>query len=76
MNDTTNNVSFKIYHLVSVKYWLKLMKVENLANQYLSNITNIDQYLTNVTNITDISYIGFFSVSDKYQYIWVKFQKY
>ena len=46
------------------------MKVENLANQYLSNITNIDRYLTNVTNITDISYIGFFSVSDKYQYIY------
>ena len=76
MNDTTNNVSFKIYHLVSVKYWLKLMKVENLAKQYLSNITNIDRYLTNITNVTDISYIGFFSVSDKYRYIWVKFQKY
>ena len=38
----------KMCRLVSVKYWLKIIKVENWVNQYLTNITNTNQYLTEI----------------------------
>ena len=39
---------FKMYRLVSVKYRLKLTKVENLANRYLTDITDTNRYLTDI----------------------------
>ena len=36
----------KMYRLVSVKYRLKIIKVEILVNRYLTDITDTNQYLT------------------------------
>ena len=38
----------KMYQLVSVKYWLKIIKVEFWVNQYLTDITDTNQYLINI----------------------------
>ena len=38
----------KKYQLVSVKYRLKIAKVEVGVNQYLTNIADTNQYLTNI----------------------------
>ena len=39
---------FKMYRLVLIKYWLKIIKVEMWVNQYLTNITDTNQYLTQI----------------------------
>ena len=38
----------KMYQLVSVKYWLKIAKVEIWVNRYLNNITDTNRYLTDI----------------------------
>ena len=38
----------KMYQLVSVKYWLKMTKVDFWVNRYLTNITDTNQYLTDI----------------------------
>ena len=37
-----------MYQLVSVKYQLKIIKVEIWVNQHLTNITDTNQYLTDI----------------------------
>ena len=41
----------KMYQLVSVKYGLKIIKVETWGNRYLTDITDTNRYLTGITNI-------------------------
>ena len=41
----------KMYQLVSVKYRLKIIKVEIWVNQYLTDITDTNRYLTDITDI-------------------------
>ena len=41
----------KMYRLVSVKYRLKIIKVEIWVNRYLTDITDTNRYLTDITNI-------------------------
>ena len=38
----------KMYWLVSVKYRLKIIKVEIWVNRYLTDITDTNQYLTDI----------------------------
>ena len=40
----------KMYRLVSVKYRLKITKIEIWVNQYLTNITDTNRYLTDITD--------------------------
>ena len=37
-----------MYQLVSVKYQLKIIKVEIWVNRYLTDITDTNQYLTDI----------------------------
>ena len=37
-----------MYRLVSVKYWLKIIKVEISVNRYLTDITDTNRYLTDI----------------------------
>ena len=41
---------YKMYQLVSVKYWLKLTKVKIWVNRYSTDITDTKRYLTNITD--------------------------
>ena len=36
--------------LVSVKYWLKIIKVQMRVNRYLTDTTDTNRYLTDVTD--------------------------
>ena len=38
----------KLYRLVSVKYRLKITKVEICVNRYLTDITDTNRYLTDI----------------------------
>ena len=38
----------KMYRLVSVKYRLKITKVETWVNQYLTDVTDTNRYLTDI----------------------------
>ena len=38
----------KLYQLVSVKYQLKITKVEIWVNRYLTDITDTNRYLTDM----------------------------
>ena len=38
----------KMYRLVLVKYWLKIIKVEIWVNRYLTDITDTNRYLTDI----------------------------
>ena len=41
----------KMYQLVSVKYRLKIIKVEICVNQYLTDIADTNRYLTDIQPI-------------------------
>ena len=59
----------KMYWLVSVKYRLKIIKVEIWVNWYLTDITDTNWYLTDINDTLK----NWFSVSVKYRLISVKF---
>ena len=41
----------KMYQLVSVKYRLKIIKVEICLNRYLTDTTDTNRHLTDITDI-------------------------